>query len=54
MAEEEKICFVIGPIGEEGSEIRERSDTFFHEIIAPAAVECGYTPRRADHPSLPG
>jgi hypothetical protein len=52
---EEKICFVIAPIGEEGSETRERSDQILEFIIEPAAKECGYERvERADSSPKPG
>jgi hypothetical protein len=54
MAAEEKICFVIAPIGEPDSEIRERSDAIFQYIITPAAESCGYIPIRADKLSESG
>src|SRR4051812_21831551 len=49
-----KICFVIAPIGDSGTEIRIRSDKVLKHIIAPAATECGYKSLRADHISEPG
>ncbi|MBI4721799.1 MAG: hypothetical protein HY769_02165, partial [Candidatus Stahlbacteria bacterium] len=49
-----KICFVIAPIGEEGSEIRRRSDQVLKHIIVPATKECGYETIRADSISEPG
>lgn len=49
-----KICFVIAPIGDEGSEPRRRSDQVLNHIIAPAAEECGYATIRADKISEPG
>jgi hypothetical protein len=52
--EKEKICFVIAPIGDEGSEIRRRSDQVLKHIIAPAAKDCGYETIRADKISEPG
>ena len=52
--EEKKLCFVIAPIGEEGSEIRRRSDQVLKHIITPAAEECGYETVRADKISEPG
>lgn len=52
--EREKICFVIAPIGEEDSEIRERSDKVLNYIITPAAEECGYRTVRAERMSRPG
>lgn len=52
--QEERICFVIAPIGEEGTEIRRRSDQVLKHIITPAAKECGYRTIRADTISEPG
>lgn len=49
-----KTCFVIAPIGKEGSEVRIRSDQVLKHIIAPVARECGYDPIRADQISEPG
>ena len=34
-----KTCFVIAPIGKEGSEVRIRSDQVLKHIIAPVARE---------------
>jgi len=51
---DERICFVISPIGEEGSETRERSDQILKYIITPFVEACGYRPIRADHISEPG
>jgi hypothetical protein len=48
------LCFVIAPIGEEGSETRTRSDQVLNHVIAPAATECGYEALRADKISEPG
>jgi hypothetical protein len=48
------ICFVISPIGEEGTEIRRRADQVLKHIITPAAEECGYETIRADKISEPG
>ncbi len=45
----DKICFVISPIGKEGSDIRKRSDLTFNYIIKPIVQEFGYKPLRADH-----
>jgi len=49
-----KACFVIAPIGEEGTETRRRSDQVLTHIIKPAAKECGYETVRADEISEPG
>jgi hypothetical protein len=51
---EEKICFVIAPIGEVGSDIRKRSDLVFKHIIEPIVRAQGYKAIRADHISTPG
>lgn len=49
-----KTCFVISPIGEQGSETRKRSDIIFKYVIAPAVESFGYAPLRADQISEPG
>lgn len=50
-----KRCFVIAPIGSEGSATRRRSDQVLKHIIRAAAEECGYTDViRADKISEPG
>jgi len=43
-----KTCFVITPIGEDGSEQRRHSDLFLHSIIEPALSELGFEVVRAD------
>lgn len=48
------LCFVIAPIGKEGSPERRHSDQVFDELIEPAAKECGYESKRADHFDSPG
>jgi len=51
----EKSCFVIGPIGDLGSETRKRSDFLLNNLIHPAVRECGFgDPLRADHIPEPG
>lgn len=52
--DQERVCFVIAPIGEEDTDIRRRSDQVLNHIIAPAAEECGYSAMRADQISEPG
>lgn len=47
-------CFVISPIGKEGSETREHADDVFSFIIEPAMKECGIEVVRADHLMEPG
>ena len=55
MAEEnEKICFVIAPIGEADSETRKRSDQILKYIISPAVKTRGYKAIRADELEEPG
>jgi len=50
-----KTCFVISPIGDEGSDIRDRSDEILDYIIKPVAQKCGYENIvRADQISKPG
>jgi hypothetical protein len=50
----DKICFVIAPIGEEGSDIRRRSDQVLEYILSPIAGDFGYEVIRADKISKPG
>jgi len=50
----EKICFVICPIGEEGSSIRNHSDLTLNYIIEPVVKNFGYKALRADHINEPG
>jgi len=52
--QEKKICFVISPIGEEGSETRERSDQVLKHIITVSVEQLGYEVIRADKISEPG
>ncbi len=49
-----KRCFVIGPIGAEGSAVREHADNVFELIISPATEACGVTAVRSDHLPDPG
>ena len=37
-----KICFVVCPIGSEGSETRKRSDELLNYIIKPVCEKCGF------------
>lgn len=53
-ARTQKRCFVISPIGQPGSELREHADDVFDYIIEPAARELGYFAHRGDHNSRPG
>lgn len=47
-------CFVISPIGLEGSEVREHADDVYEFIIKPAMDECGVEAFRSDHLRAPG
>lgn len=50
-----KSCFVIGPIGKKGSDIRKKADQLLKHVIAPAVLKCGYAkPVRADNIGEPG
>ncbi len=50
----QKVCFVISPIGIEGSADRVKSDQVLNHIIGPSVKQCGYDPIRADQISEPG
>ncbi len=54
MTETKKSCFVISPIGDEGSEIRDHADDVFEYIIQPALEGLDIEPQRADHTSESG
>lgn len=41
-------CFVISPIGPEGSEIRHHADLFYQYIVLPAVTSFSFTAIRAD------
>src|SRR5438874_637577 len=47
-------CFVISPIGVEGSPIRQHADDVFDYIVKPAAAEVGIAANRSDHLHEPG
>jgi len=47
-------CFVISPIGEEGTPIRKHADQVLSFIVAPAMRELGIEPIRSDHMPEPG
>jgi hypothetical protein len=49
-----KRCFVISPIGEEGSDVRKHADDVFEYLIEPAMKECGMSAIRSDHLDKPG
>ena len=43
-----KKCFVVSPIGETGSDIRNRADKLFKYIIKPVCENCGFDAIRVD------
>lgn len=49
-----KVCFVIAPIGDAGSDIRKRSDQVLKHVISPAVEAFDYDALRADQISEPG
>ena len=49
-----KDCFVICPIGADGSEIRRRSDQLLDYVIRPVVEKLGYKAIRADEIAKPG
>ena len=54
--QKERVCFIIAPIGDDGSPTRDRSNNVMDFIITPALEKCGYKvpPLRADHLPNPG
>jgi hypothetical protein len=49
-----KECFFISPIGDEGSDVRERSNNLMKYIIEEAVSDYGYSVVRADQMDEPG
>ena len=47
-------CFVISPIGEEGSEVRTHADDVFEHVIEPALEHFGIEAIRSDQMNEPG
>src|ERR1044071_1761259 len=47
-------CFLIAPLGLEGSEIRRRSDLLYRHVVRPAVESAGYKLIRADGIDSPG
>ncbi len=43
-----KVCFVVSPIGEEGSEVRNKADKLFKHIIKPVCEMCKFKAIRVD------
>jgi hypothetical protein len=53
-SDRKKRCFVISPIGPEGSAVREHADEVFDFIIKPALESCNIEAFRSDHLREPG
>lgn len=53
---QQKVCFIVGPIGDENSPVRLLADWMLHGVIKPVleAEEFGYLVKRADHEAEPG
>lgn len=53
---EQPLCFVIGPIGKEGTSERKHADLLLHTLMKPVleAEEFGYHVKRADEDADPG
>jgi hypothetical protein len=49
-----KVCFIVSPIGADGSEQRQHADLVLGSLIEPALQELGLKPVRADQISKPG
>lgn len=47
-------CFVVSPIGSEGSDTRKRSDQVLKYVLSPPVIEAGYEIIRADTIDDPG
>ncbi|MDD5623911.1 MAG: hypothetical protein PHI23_04350, partial [Candidatus Peribacteraceae bacterium] len=54
MPDRKRRCFVISPIGQEGSETREHADSVYEYIIKPAMETCSIEVFRSDHLREPG
>lgn len=48
-----RMCFVVSPIGDEGSDIRRNADQLFNHIIKPVCEKCGFDAVRIDHENTP-
>lgn len=48
-SENMKKCFVVSPIGGDGTEIRNNADKLFKHIIKPVCENCGFEAVRVDH-----
>ncbi len=46
-------CFVVSPIGDDGSDVRKNADQLFNHIIKPVCEKCGFNAIRIDHKYTP-
>lgn len=51
---QKRLCFVVSPIGTEGSPIRKRADAVLKHVIKPACTRVGFVSERADEICEPG
>lgn len=51
--EKKKKCFVVSPIGDEGSNVRKQSDQLFNHIIKPVCEKCEFEVTRIDYETTP-
>ena len=52
--EPKKTCFVVGPIGADGTEVRDQADWLLEAVIRPALEPLGYDVIRSDGIAEPG
>lgn len=45
---EKKVCFVVSPVGDDGSPTRDNADKLFRHILEPVCRTCGFEALRAD------
>lgn len=45
---EQKMCFVVSPIGDEGTDVRKNADQLLNHIIRPVCQKCGFEAIRID------
>lgn len=41
-------CFVVSPIGDEGTDVRKNADQLYQHIIKPVCEKCGFAAKRVD------
>jgi hypothetical protein len=48
-----KTCFIVSPIGDNGSETRDNADKLFRHILKPVCKNCGFEAKRVDQLNEP-